>query len=247
VAAARAFPESLQRTVQGARIVLFVSPLTDARPVTGWLQRHGVAYQQIELSMASAVARDEFHQLRAATGWRGLPQIFIDGEFVGGIEEFFARPEIGALSGTETPVRMRRTAQWLGYLGALPFIACAALALLSGGTVQALALQALIGYGAVILSFVGALHWARALESAAAPGGARLLVVSVLPALLAWPALLLPAREAGVLLAAGFVALYLFDRRAWRSQGWFLRLRLHLSAVAVSCLLIGAASAVLPT
>jgi len=236
--------ESVQRAVQGERVVLFVSPLTDARPVTGWLQRHGVAFEQVQLSMASALTRDEFHQLQTATGWRGLPQIFIDGTFIGGIEEFFAHPLVTALSGAETPVRVQRTAQWLGYAGALPFIACAALALLTGGDLQATALQALLGYGAVILSFLGALHWTRALQGVAVPGGAPLLTISVLPALLAWLALLLPPREAGVLLAAGFVAVYLFDRRAWRGQPWFLRLRLHLSAVAVSCLLLGAGFAV---
>lgn len=232
--------ESLQSAVQGERVVLFVSPLTDARPVTGWLRRHGVPFEQVELSMASALTRDEFHQLQTATGWRGLPQIFIDGAFVGGIEEFFAHPLATALSGAEPPARVQRTAQWLGYAGALPFIACAALALLAAGGVQALALQAMLGYGAVILSFVGALHWTRALQGVAGPAGAQLLAISVLPALLAWLALLLAPREAGLLLATGFIAVYLFDRRAWRGQPWFLRLRLHLSTVAVSCLLLGA-------
>lgn len=239
----RGLPRSLQDAVDGARVVLFVSPLTDARQVTGWLRRHDVAFEQVELSMASAFTRDECRRLQAATGWGGLPQIFIDGEFVGGIQEFFAHPLVTAGHGAETPVRVRRTAQWLGYLGGLPFVACAALALLSDGHWRALALQALLAYGAVILSFVAALHWSRALQAAGTPDAGRLLVISVLPALLAWPTLLLPPREAAVMLSAAFLALYLFDRRAWRSHPWFVRLRLHLSAVAVSSLLLGAALA----
>jgi len=239
----RPLPRRLQAAVQGARVLLFVSPLTDARPVTGWLNRHGVAFEQVELSMASAQSRAEFHQLQTATGWRGLPQIFFDGEFVGGIEEFFAHPEVSEATGVQSPGQVRRTAQWLGYLGALPFVACALLALLADNRVQDMALQALLGYGAVILSFVGALHWTRGLHADAAGTGSRLLLVAVLPALLGWLGLLLPWPEGGLLVAAGFAVMYLFDRRAWRAHPWFQRLRLHLSATAVVCLLTGAAFA----
>lgn len=240
-------PARLQRALQAAPVVMLVSPLTDARPVSRWLKQRGVQFEQIELSMASAVSRDEFHQLQAATGWHGLPQIFIHGEFVGGIEEFFAHPEVSGLAEPESSPGVQRTAQWLGYLGALPFVTCAAVAVLAEGTVQAFGLQALLAYAAVILSFVGALHWTRGLEVEAAAAGMRLLAVSVLPALLAWLALLLPSPEGLLLLAAGFAVLYLFDRRAWATRRWFLRLRLHLSAAAVICLVTGAVAAALLT
>jgi glutaredoxin len=236
-------PQRLRAAVKDARVLLFVSPLTDARPVTGWLNRHGVAYEQVELSMGSAQSREEFHQLQAATGWRGLPQIFFEGRFVGGIEEFFAHPEVTAAGRVESPEQVRRTAQWLGYLGALPFIACALLALFADSGAQDAALQALLGYAAVILSFVGALHWTRGLQAGVAAMGTRLLLVSVLPALLGWIALMLPWPEAGLLMAVGFTVMYLFDRRAWRAQPWFQRLRLHLSATAIFCLVSGAAFA----
>jgi glutaredoxin-related protein len=236
-------PPDLHREVQAAHVVLFVSPLTDARPVTGWLERHGVEFQRVELGMASALSRDEFRRLQAATGWRSLPQIFIEGRFVGGIEEFFDHPEVVGARGAAAAAPVAR---WLGYLGALPFVAGALGLLTAGAGSRALALQALIGYGAVILSFVGALHWTRGLEAGAAPEGARLLMLSVLPALLAWVAVLLPASEGLLMLAAGFALLYLFDRRAWRHKPWFLRLRLHLSAVAVLCLTTGAVVAAPP-
>lgn len=236
-------PPRLRTAVDSARVLLFVSPLTDARPVTGWLNRHGVAYEQVELSMANAQSRQEFHQLQAATGWRGLPQIFFDGAFVGGIEEFFAHSEVAGAAGAQSPEQVRRAAQWLGYLGALPFIAAALLVLLADNRVQDMALQALLGYGAVILSFIGALHWTRGLQAGTAATGAGLLLVSVLPALLGWVALLLPWPESGLLLAIGFAVVYLFDRRAWRTHPWFQRLRLHLSATAILCLVSGAAFA----
>ncbi len=65
---------------------------------------------------------------------------------------------------------------------------------------------------------------------------------SVVPALLAWPALLLPALSASLLLVAGFLAHYWQDRRlAGMAElpAWFLPLRLRLSSVACLCLAAG--------
>ena len=53
---------------------------------------------------------------------------------------------------------MPQIARLLGYGGLIPFAALAALAL--GSSQSAAWIHALIAYGAVILSFVGALHWA---------------------------------------------------------------------------------------
>jgi hypothetical protein len=66
--------------------------------------------------------------------------------------------------------------------------------------------DALIGYGAVILSFVGALHWAFAmvLPDLTEQQRTARFVWSVVPALLAWPALLVDATMASFLLIPGF-------------------------------------------
>ena len=45
------------------------------------------------------------------------------------------------------------TARWLGYTGLIPFVAGGALALTSDGALRDLAVRAVIGYGAVIVSF----------------------------------------------------------------------------------------------
>ena len=78
---------------------------------------------------------------------------------------------------------------WLGYGGLLPFVMLTALLAVDvdGG---AFFREALIGYGAVILSFVGALHWgfAMALPTLTAPQRTEAFVWSTVPALLAWPA-----------------------------------------------------------
>ena len=126
------------------------------------------------------------------------------------------------------------TARWLGYLGLIPFVAGGALALFGDEATSGLGLRAVIAYGAVIVSFVGAIHWGLALAGGAPAG--RLYVVSVLPSLVAWPALLLDARTGLVLLIAAFVGIWLHERASlWSTlfPSWFARLRTQLTSVAV--------------
>ena len=80
-------------------------------------------------------------------------------------------------------------AAWLGYGGLLPFIAMAAGSWLDAKHSAAWQ-QAQVGYGAVILSFVGALHWAFAMRGPTENGAAlaQLYVWSVMPALAGWVA-----------------------------------------------------------
>ena len=113
-------------------------------------------------------------------------------------------------------------ARWLGYLGLIPFVAGGALALFGDGAASALGLRAVIAYGAVIVSFVGAIHWGLALAGGAPAG--RLYVVSVLPSLVAWPALLVDARTGLALLIAAFVGIWLHERVSlWSTlfPAWF--------------------------
>ncbi len=83
---------ALQAEAQSAEVVVFRSRVTDARPVSDWLAAHGVDSREVEMPMASGAERERFHHLETLTGWRLLPQIFIGGEFVGGITEFFEHP-----------------------------------------------------------------------------------------------------------------------------------------------------------
>lgn len=73
----------------------------------------------------------------------------------------------------------------------------------------------LLDYGACIASFLGALHWGRAV---ARDGLAAGYVWSVLPSLLAWLALLLTVRG-GLLLAVLLVLCLGVDALAMR-RGW---------------------------
>ena len=140
-------------------------------------------------------------------------------------------------------IRIPRMALWLGLAGLLPFLTGAA-------AVWSLAPERLLGttlavvtYGAVVLSFLGGVHWGLA-----APAGRPLqLGFSVMPALVAWIALLaahLPAVESALwLLAAAFAILLLCDLAAAGQQltpGWYPRLRLPLSLAVVASLIASA-------
>ena len=133
---------------------------------------------------------------------------------------------------------------WLGYGGLLPFVGLALAAWIAPGE-RPLAQQALLAYGAIILSFVGALHWGFAIALPQLAPGQRTAAFawSVVPALLAWPALLLPVQVGVLLLVVGFAAHLAQDwRLAARAAlpGWYLPMRLHLTVIASASLLVGA-------
>ena len=128
-------------------------------------------------------------------------------------------------------------ARALGYGGLIPF--AAALAVLAfGDTDAAFATRALVAYGAVILSFVGAVHWGIGLmHGASAPRA--LLLVSVVPALLGWLSLLVVAQVGLVLQIVAFTVLYGYERLTlwdFAFPAWYRVLRRHLTAAVVAML-----------
>ena len=133
-------------------------------------------------------------------------------------------------------------ARLLGLAGLLPFAAAALLAWWP----QALPWQgldarmALLAYGAVILSFLGGIHWGLVMR-AALPASGRLLW-GVTPSLLAWLALLLPPAPGLWLLAVALLLCFVVDRALYRAAGLerWLPLRLQLSAGAVAACVAGA-------
>lgn len=92
-----------------------------------------------------------------------------------------------------------RKAQTLGHLGLLPFFALTAFgwapadAVFGSVPLARLAQLLLIAYSAVILSFLGAVHWGFALltPGLVPPAIGRALTWGVLPSLLGWLALLM--------------------------------------------------------
>jgi hypothetical protein len=135
------------------------------------------------------------------------------------------RAPVGALAG--------------GYGGLIPF-AAGALGACWAPTAP-LAVPALTTYAAVILAFVGAVHWGVAVARPTLPGRDRIVLASVVPALIAWPLLLLPPAFALPGLALAFLTVRLVEVRtsgAWLPP-WYGRLRSHLTAGAVASLFVG--------
>jgi len=134
----------------------------------------------------------------------------------------------------------------LGIGGLVPFVGLASMAGFGPDAWQGYSLTALSSYGAVILAFVGALHWGYALKRSALEGEAwRQYAFSVAPALLAWLSLLLPVSTALRLQAAGLLICYLVDRISARSDPvpvWFLKLRAVLTAVGAASLALASFS-----
>jgi hypothetical protein len=119
----------------------------------------------------------------------------------------------------------------LGCLGILPF-ALAALGMYFGYQ-PSFALAVFQYYGAVILSFLGGIRWAQALNGQLSGLD---FVLSIMPSLLACLSLLLPARLGLVSMAFGFIAVAYLDlvlRPLVASRG-FLKLRLGLSIAVIS-------------
>jgi uncharacterized membrane protein len=131
--------------------------------------------------------------------------------------------------------------RWLGYGGLLPFVALAVAAWVDNSH-SSLWREALLAYGAVILSFVGALHWGFAMSQSDMTTHQRTnsFVWSVVPALMAWVALSMTPEYAVMLLIAGFLIHFWQDNRLVHLVNlpvWYLTLRLQLTLVVCVSLL----------
>ena len=129
---------------------------------------------------------------------------------------------------------------WLGLVGLSPFIVCTVSVYLLPVLWQALAVKTFIIYSAIVLSFLGGVHWGVAISldrCGTRDFNARLLV-STLPGLLAWPALTLDYPEAMAILLVGFWLIRLYERQqdsTERLPGWYQGLRGLLNTVVVLC------------
>ena len=133
---------------------------------------------------------------------------------------------------------------FLGGLGVLPFLGCAAVILLGQSDLIEKASGALVAYGAVILSFLGGIQWgfATGYSHSANQNWAllRRLLTSVLPALVAWVGLLAPQETSFLFLSGAFLLVLIADIRAARSNeapAWYPLLRWPLTLIVIVSLL----------
>jgi hypothetical protein len=138
-------------------------------------------------------------------------------------------------------MKLQQLAQSLGYAGLIPFIVFSLATWVSLPLVNNPHLI-LTTYAAIILSFMGAIHWGVAMTRASTAAHLE-LGLSVLPALLGWLALLISTLLAYGLLIMGFAVLYWADsytnQRGFLPE-WYLPMRRILTAVVLVCLCIAA-------
>lgn len=128
-------------------------------------------------------------------------------------------------------------------LGAVPFIGLALVAILTKEMTQIQALEGLTAYAAVVLSFLGGIHWGFALAPGANRPPARQLLMGVVPAAAAWAATTLDGRSGFLVLALSFAAMLLLDMSAAQSGAvprWYPRLRIPSTVLAVLAMLAAA-------
>lgn len=131
----------------------------------------------------------------------------------------------------------------LGYLGLLPFIGGALSIWVLPLGWRAFVLAALLDYAAVILAFMGAIHWGLAMRAEHSEDAPLQLGLSVIPPLLGWLAIAsgMPLLAALPLMLVGFVGLYMADVHAVRlglAPQWYPALRMPLTAIVSLCLLV---------
>ncbi|WVH09296.1 MAG: hypothetical protein EoVTN8_665 [Fluviibacter phosphoraccumulans EoVTN8] len=138
--------------------------------------------------------------------------------------------------------RLPNSVAWLSYGGLVPFLFFAGLSLTEPAH-QMIYRRALLSYGAVILSFVGAIHWGFAMIAPELTDSQRRS--GFVPALMAWFTVFLGPVTSALILILGFLVQYWRDV-ALRSQMnlpiWFLPLRMRLTSVACISLALGAYS-----
>jgi hypothetical protein len=136
----------------------------------------------------------------------------------------------------------------LGYAGLIPFVFGALLVWLVTGEAHPYVAAALSAYGAVIVSFLGGIHWGHVMrqwpQAETGPAWANAtLLWGVVPSLVAWLGVLMPPYAGLFVLGLAIIGCYLVDRRRYAAlglQAW-MTLRFRLTAVASLCCFLGAA------
>jgi hypothetical protein len=133
---------------------------------------------------------------------------------------------------THLTEKFHKRAEWLGYMGLIPFVIGMILMIVVDDT-QRVA-EAIHNYAAIILTFVGAIHWGRALEN----GNDTLMSFSVIPSLIAWGSLFLAPYEGLLVVTVAFITQLFMERDLYTQIAWFKRLRTRLSVVVSTSLIV---------
>ncbi len=137
----------------------------------------------------------------------------------------------------------------LGYAGLIPFVGLALSVQLAPTPLNYLSAESLAYYGAVITSFMGALHWGASLHTLGKPqSGDRWIdrnawIWGVIPALVAWLALHIYIPVGLLILASTLIIQRNIDQNTYQyyfsdeqTRNAFMAMRSRLTYVAAACL-----------
>lgn len=147
-----------------------------------------------------------------------------------------------AAASAPIPATLPAWATRLGHAGLAPFVLGALLLWLVTPEAHPYVALGLSAYAAVIVSFLGGIHWGVAMRQA--QPSPSLFVLGLMPSLPAWVAVMMPPSAGLVIHGLMLVAGYLVDRRVYPAQGLshWLTLRFRLSVVAALSCFLGAAA-----
>lgn len=228
--------ESLQDLIGDKQVVVVGSKLSDTRRIEQVLEGQFDDIHIQKLDMQQRENQSTLSELHRLTGWSNLPMVFINGEMIGGEWELTSQQQLGINTcGRST----HGFANIIGYCGLIPFVGLSLWYAMTDDAARAtFILNALMAYAAIILSFVGAIHWGRSLHEPHMVRSNLLQIISIIPILLGWAALMLPAQAGLAILIAGFALIYLFDRIQYRELYWMQKIRFNLTMGVIFTLLL---------
>lgn len=104
-----ALREKVEETIRDNEVLLFMKGSPEA-PQCGFSMRVAGVLEQLEVSYGAIDVLPMLEPLREVTGeisdWRTFPQLYVNGELVGGcdiVEEMFSSGELAKLVGVEQP------------------------------------------------------------------------------------------------------------------------------------------------
>ncbi|ORY14622.1 hypothetical protein BCR34DRAFT_598966 [Clohesyomyces aquaticus] len=233
-------PASTQRTTEFSSLSSkrpSLPPMTHFRPIQAAVSRRTLAakidteaekryaQEKIKPTPETVSPTSSVHSMFSEVG---TPEPQKDIDMMAGVKH-----DLGTIKETFNLSEVPRQAYYIGLAGVLPYlgtslatVTCAwtinhatngATALMSSATAEA-ALHVLeplqVGYGAMIISFLGAIHWGLEFAGYGGHHGYNRYAIGVVAPAVAWPTVLMPVEYALITQFGAFVLLYYYDTRA---------------------------------
>jgi len=133
------------------------------------------------------------------------------------------------------------TVYYLSYGGLLPFIAALFGFFLLDEPIRSFSIKAFITYAAVIIGFVGAVHWGFLLKAGDIANKKLLLSLSIIPGLIGWSALLVSEQLALIIFALLYPSVFIYEKLTSLKNmlpEWYMPMRFKLTSCVTLMVLV---------